>query len=439
MSTQERPPVRFEHAVAALPDLPDLRLIREALVDASRVEQAQAWSGGARLATLDKRVVDLGEVESRVREMAERVRERTERVLGEAARALRALERRDEAAACRHLVAAGEVEESHHRLVEAERYYEKAAELGKRPRDRSGEALALRRLGRVARSRGNLERALHMYRTSWEIASAEDDAEATAIGALGVGHVLSDQGRWAEARDWYRTGMESAAAASRELIHLCNALSVVERRLGDLEASRGWLERGEASAAEVDDAGAVAYLRHGRGMFHLAAGELEQAEAVFRDALAHPLDAAGRVVASVNLAETLRLNGRVDDAEETAREAEALAISMGDLVHLPHVYLELGQVAAARGDAEGFVFFEQALDMLTARGSPPLEVAAVQRSYGLFEARFGRHELAAARLREARDLYTGIGSSAEAELVERQIAELADADLTINMTNDVEL
>lgn len=419
VSTSETPHIRLESAIAALPEVDDLRALREALVEASRA------AGPARLATVDRRLTDLRVVEQRIPELAERVRERTARVMEHVIAALRAVQGRDEAEAARELVAAGEVEESHDRLDEAERYYERALELGRRPRDRGGEVLALRRLARVARTRGDLDRAMTSYRRSMEVAEDSRDVTGVVVGSLGAGHVLSDQGRWAEAREWYLRGMERVAdRRSPEFVHLCTGLSVAERRLGDLEASEAWLERGEAETGAVADESAAAYLDHARAKLHLARGEAAEAEAVFDAALQRQLDPAARVAVLINLAEARLEGDRLRESAETARRAEAEAIAHGGLSYLPHVYLVLGEIAGRRNDPDGFLFFEQALGIVGERALPKAERAAVERGYGRFEAALGNGDSALARLRIAAGIYRSLGSAAEAEEVEREIGRI---------------
>lgn len=400
-------------------------MLREALVEASGADEAHALGSAARLATVDRRAADLSRVEARVPELAERVRDRAARVLSLAVSALRALEAGDEAEAARALVSAGEAEEADDRLAQAEEYYRKALEMGRRPRDRAGEALALRRLGRVARRRGRYEPALALYAHSAEISEHLGDTGGVVVGLLGAGHALADQGRWAEARDHYlRAEGLVEDRATPEFVHLCNALSVVERRMGNLEASAGWLERGEAEVERISDPSAPAYLEHGRARLHLAAGDHAAAEAVFRRALQRPLSSPERVAVLINLAEALLEAGRVAEAETSVRDAERDALARGDLTPLPHVYMVLGNIARLRRDADGFVFFEQALEVIRQRSLPELEHATVQHEYGRFEAELGHDESAAARLRIAADTFRALGSGPDAENAEHEIRRI---------------
>lgn len=351
--------------------------------------------------------------------------------------ALRAVEARDEAAAARRLVDAGEIEESHGRLDEAQRYFEKALELGRRPRDRSGEVLALRRLARVARTGGDLDRAIALYTRSREVAEDSRDGLGVAVGCLGVGNVLVDQGRWAEAREEYLRGVEVVTDREMpEFVHLCTGLSVVERRLGDHAASEGWLERAASEGGVLADETAAAYLDHARARLHLSRGETEEAAAVFERALVRPLAPAARVVVLVNLAEAQLEGGRLSESEATARRAEDEAIAHGALSQLPHAYLVLGDIARRSGDPDGFVFFEQALDLVRERALPESEHAAVQRRYALFDAALGHVESASARLRIAMEIYRSLGSRAETEEVEREIEHITQLSANHNEVHD---
>lgn len=411
--------------MSALPDLEDLRMLREALVEASGADVPHSLGSAARLATVDRRTADLARVEARVPDLAERARERTERVLSSAVAALRALEAGDEAGAARSLIGAGEVEEANERLGQAEEYYRKALEMGRRPRDRGGEALALLRLGRLARRQGRYETALALYTRGAEVAEQLRDPRGVIVGLLGAGHALADQGRWSEARERYLRAVELVEdRATSEFVHLCNAMSVVERRMGDLDASAEWLARGEAQLGGISDSSVAAYLEHGRARLHLAAGEPEAAEAVLRRALARPLSSPERVAVLINLSEALLEGDRLAEAEAMIREAERDALARGDLTPLPHVYTVLGRIARIRRDADGFVFFEQALEVIRQRALPELDHATVQHEYGRFEAELGHDESAAARLRIAADTFRALGSGPEAESAEEEIRRI---------------
>jgi tetratricopeptide (TPR) repeat protein len=209
-------------------------------------------------------------------------------------------------------------------------------------------------------------------------------------------------------------------------VHLCVGLSVVERRLGDLDAAAEWLARGEESAAGLGD-GLSAYVDHGWGRLHQARGEAAEAERAFRRALARELDPAARVAVMVSLSEPLLRQGRAREAFAVARNAEALAIHSHAVPKLPEVYRALGDAAAGRGDTEAFLFYEQALEVCRGHGLPAVEAAATQHHYGRFEAQRGDSEAAAARLREAYRLYAELGARMEADEVAGELRRMGAA------------
>lgn len=421
-------PLKIDAALKAFPESDDLAHLREALLGASRADGGLAWAPAEDYATLATRLADPSALEQQIEALAERVRRRVETVMRHTVRALSALQQGDPADAARHLVAAGEVEEGDRRLREALHFYERAVELGRKPRDRRAEGLALRRLGRVARALGQYALAERRYAASYEVCLAQHDDAGAVIACQGLGNAHVDQSRWAEARTWYLRGVERCPARppSVEYVHLCVGLSVVERRLGDLDAAEEWLDRAEQAAAGLEE-WVTGYVDHARGRLHLARGELGQAEAAFRRALGRDLYAVPRIAVMVSLTEPLLRLGRVREALAVARDAEALAIHYGAVARLPDVYRALGAAATEAGDTEGFVFYEQALEACRDHGLPDFEVAATQQHYARFEARQGDSPAAVARLREAHRIYTDLGARLEADEVAEELGRMGAA------------
>ncbi len=420
--------LKIDAALKAIPETDDLAHLREALLSASRADGGLAWGSGGDYATIDVRLADPAALESQVQALAERVRRRVEAVMRHTVRALAAMERGDAAEAARHLVAAGEVEEGERRLHEARQIYERALEIGRKPRDRRGEGLALRRLGRVARALGEWELSARRYEESFEVSIAQRDDMGAVVACQGLGNVHVDQSRWSEARAWYLRGVERCPARppTVEYVHLCVGLSVVERRLGDLDAAAEWLARGEEAGAGLGDA-VMGYVDHAWGRLHLARGEAAEAESAFRRALARELDPVVRVAVMVGLSEPLLRQGRGGEAFTVVRDAEALAIHSRAVLKLPDVYRALGAAAAERGESEAFLFYEQALEVCRDHGLPAFEVAATQHHYGRFEARRGDREAAADRLREAQRLYAELGARMEADEVAGELGRMGAA------------
>ncbi len=419
--------LKIDAALKAIPETDDLAHLRDALLSASRADSGLAGGAAEGYPALNTRLADPAALERQVEALAERVRRRVEGVMRHTVRALDALQRGEAAEAARHLVDAGEVEEGERRLDQAREFYERALEIGRRPRDRRGEGLALRRLGRVARALGQWELAARRYQESFDVSVAQRDDVGAVVACQGMGNVHVDQSRWSEARAWYLRGVERCPARppTAEHVHLCVGLSVVQRRLGDLDAAAEWLARGEESAAQLGSL--MAFVDHAWGRLHLARGEAEDAERAFRRALGRELDPVTRVAVMVGLSEPLLRQGRTREALAVARDAEALAIHSRAVVKLPDVYRALAAAASERGNPEAYLFYEKALEVCRDHGLPAFEAAATQHHYGRLEARRGDPEAAAARLGEAYRLYTELGARMEADEVAEALGRMGAA------------
>lgn len=418
-------PFRLEQALDLVPDSDDLLPLRDALIGASRDDAQRAWTASEAYATLDTRLADLDALESLVPELVESAARRLEEVYRSVIDSLRLARAGEGAAAAHSLVRAGELEEAANRLPAAELFYRKALEIGRRPRDRRVEGLALCRLGRVARARGQFRRSLELYRQGYEVAEAQGDHAGMVLACQGLGNVHGDLGGWQDAGQWYQRGIALASdSPSRPLWQLQSNLSVVARRMGELEASTEWLLAAEETVNALGDVAGRVFLRNAEGRLRQSAGDVPGAEASYRAALMEEITPAARATVLVNLIECLLLQERVAEADRVARELEQIVVVHRLTPLLPHSYRALGSVARARRDREGFLFFEQALELCRVFESSPMEWAATQHEYGRFEAEIGEVESAAARLREAERIMHEIGAAPELEQIRYDLAAL---------------
>lgn len=415
--------LRIGNALDLLPDLAEMQPLREALVVGSVEDPSRRWAGSEAYRTVEARLADLDALEARLPDLVRRHAERVERVWAAVLRAERAVEANRLADAARALVEAGEVEESAGRLEPAQAFYQRARELGRRPRDRSAEGLALRRLGRIAKARGDLRAGIEHYLHGFEVAEAEGDTNGAIVACQGLGNCYVDEGNWAEAERWYRLGLERIGdLRSVERWQLESNLSIVARRSGRLDEAVDWLTRARETAAVAGPPASQVYLSNAEGMLLVAMGRLPEAETAYRTALAAAAAPDAEATVLINLGECLLLQGRLSDSVETVRRLERLAIANGLDSYLVHVYLGLGAAAREAGDPDAVVFYEQALDL--SRRSPRSERALVLREYARHDARQGAVEAAAARLREAAALYEAGGSVLEREAVEQELNNL---------------
>jgi len=417
--------LRIEQALDLVPELDELLPLRATLIGAAREDEERAWAASSAYGTLGQRLVDADALEAEIPALAERIREHTEALYRQVARALRAVDARDYTAAAEAMIAAGELEEGERRLAAAERYYRKALELGRKPRERRAEGLALRRLGRVARLSGELGEAARLYRAGLEVAEAERDGEGEVVACQGLGNIAVDQGLWQEAHAWYTRGLTRLSPKLPERLRwqLCNNLAVVTLRSGALAESEEWVARALEAVREDDTPGCLA-VQNTLGRLRMAQGRAAEAEVVYRAALAAEPGPFTRSSLLVNLCDALLAQARLADAEAAARQAETVAIRNGGVLPLLDAYRALGAVARARRDAEGFLFFEQALKLCRVDGLPAVELAATQHAYGLAQLDFGQAEEGCARLREALGAYEELGSTPEAEQIRSELARI---------------
>ncbi|MDT8341611.1 MAG: hypothetical protein RQ751_08870, partial [Longimicrobiales bacterium] len=214
---------------------------------------------------------------------------------------------------------------------------------------------------------------------------------------------------WDRAAELYRRALDILDGAGLEAVperwHALVNLHITLRSRGRLAESLPLLEAAEEAARASGDEGARVFLENARGQLCMVRGDPEGAEARFRTALeslSGPGAAGARITVRLNLAEALLARDRLLDAAETIREAEMEAIAARVLPRLPEVYRLLGRVAAARGDADAFVLFERALELVRDHHLPTVEEARTLQAYA--EAEAARGEAGTAELLRDRAL-----------------------------------
>jgi tetratricopeptide (TPR) repeat protein len=188
------------------------------------------------------------------------------------------------------------------------------------------------------------------------------------------------------------------------------------------DADQIFEELGE-SYVRADNSGRV------RGLAHVLAEDLEQAEAAVRDSFSL-LERAGDKAASSSVAaqlgEVFFLQGRLDDAESWSNLARADA-PKGDTISQVNWRSLAGKVRAARGQIDqGEMLVLEALklvettDALSHRGAVHLDLATVLSSAG-------RPAEAASHIERALELFGAKGNLACMRLAESRLAEVAIA------------
>ena len=194
---------------------------------------------------------------------------------------------------------------------------------------------------------------------------------------------------------------------------------------GELAEAEALLARARERIEATGGDDAMPFYLNNRGLLLTGHGDLDGAESVFRQALERAAEPRWAATVRCNLGDVLLRRGRLFEAEEEARAAEEAAIVHGLIDDLVDVYLLLGGIARARAAEEGFVFYEQALNVCHERGLPRKQEAAVLHGYGLLHAACGRPAEARAYLDAAREIFASIGLAPELATLDRDLSLLA--------------
>lgn len=429
MSRPSPPHLLVERALALVPDAEEFLPLSDAVIGASRVDRDKQWARSGAYATLGKRVVDPARLAEMVPQIVAVSQQRLQDLFTHVVDAVRRQQEGDPAAAALALVRAGEVEEGAGRVDKAERIYQLALEISRDLRDKAPHVLTLRRLGRVARAAGRLEQAWSWYEQSYHLAVDAMDPAGQAIACQGMGNLCDDRGERERARGWYERGLAIAQGLGDPALEwpFYTNLSVIAIKHGELADAEAMLARAREriEATGADDA--MPFYLNNRGLLLTEHGDLPAAEAVFRDALARRPEPRWEVTVRCNLGDVLLRQGRLFEAQDEARRAEERAIVHRLIADLVEVYGLLGGIARARADEEGFVFYEQALNVCHERGLPKKDEAAVLHGYGLLHGACGRPAEARAYLDAARETYEALGFLPELARVDEDIAAMEPA------------
>jgi tetratricopeptide (TPR) repeat protein len=381
-----------------------LRVIGSAIPDPAR-----AWDSSSAYATVDKRIIGPERVQRALQEAEDALREHMT-VLHEGLRPVfRAFFAGSTEDAARHLIALGERQEAAGRVRGARECYRSALSLSLPLPDKAPQTLALRRIARVALSLGALEEATAHYDRAAELADDSDDLEGSITARTGLGNVLMYQGRWAEAEARY-AGALALIPPGREAEHelargqLFNNLGNTAIRQGRFDDADAWLTRARDLWNRVDSPLDLAVCYLNIGQLRQSQERFEDAHEVYAGALKLPVPPGLSSLIACDLTELCLRDRRIAEAERWGRAAEEHAIAAGSPYNIGRVYHILGTVAAARGDDDGFTFFEKALEIAREKGYHFLE-ADTLLDYAELRRRTGGFEEAEAYLERSLELF----------------------------------
>ena len=401
----------LDRLLGALPEYPELGVLRDALLAASQPDPAHTWSSAGRYVTFDKRVIAPAALADALQGSRAAAHARLDRLYDAVDALVQALTAGDSADAAQHLLSLGELAEAEGAWPEAGASAERAASLAAEHRDTRTLSRALRRLARIRLGQGELTEAQRLYRQSAEQAAAVGDHEAEITALIGAGNAFALQGCWGPARVHYESALARTAEGGppRQRAQVLINLAMIaheERRYAEAADRLAEAESLQRNWSDADRAGWC----NVAGQVQLSRGALESARARFEEALHYAATAFDRAMVLDNLSEEALRRGALGEAEAWARRAEQQALAGGTPRALAEVYLRLGRIARLRGDGNGVTFFEKALELSRMQSFRSLE-ATVCCEYGAFRAALGESEEARSYLERGRMLFDEIGAA----------------------------
>jgi tetratricopeptide (TPR) repeat protein len=430
VSVPSQAPLRVEQALRLLPDVEDLAPLRGFVVSMSSTRAPHGWAGSEPNRTIGKRTLDTAALRARVPQLVNHVAGRVAVLYDAAMDALASEQSGDLSQAVRALVRAGEYEERGVRYGQAHAWYRQALGIAEQLRDRQPEMEALWHLGRLEATRGYLDEGARAFQRSLALAEAEADSEHAAGACQGLGEVLFAQSQWVGAEAWFSRGLQFAKSDRALAGGLSLGLGQTALRRGQPDVAADRLRRALESFEAIGDNAGVVRALLARGLMEAGQGRTVDALTTCREALTRLPVPGGDDIAVLELTVRLRLAelylelGRLMEADDEARRAEDLAVTQQQRGSLARVYVIMGRLRGRQSDENGFVFFEQAIELCRS-GEPARRLEAeVYREYARFRTTMGDRHEARAYLERARELLEPFGDDVARERVDQELRQL---------------
>ncbi|MBA2245324.1 MAG: tetratricopeptide repeat protein [Gemmatimonadetes bacterium] len=422
----------IEELYRVIPDVEEFETLRLAIIGAAVPDPAKAWARSSASATIDKRVVPGDRLEQVVDEAEAALHAYISAVFSTFRPLFRTFHEGKDIEVAYHLIELGERQEAHGRYRKARRCFDAALGVALPLTEKGPQILALRRVGRIARTLGDLQEALEYYRRSAELACDARDLKGEIIARTGYANVLATQGRWGEAERCYREVLAKveergeADSLRLEQAQLYNNLGMTATRQHHLSEAEEWLQRALRRWAVLDSPVDVAVCYYNQGLLREQQERLDEAQAVYEQALALDIPLSVRAGIAVQLADLHVKQGQLRAAETRGREAEQHAITAQSPYYLAEMYRGLGNIARAKGDHDGFTFFEKALEIAREKDYRLLE-AKTLTEYSLLRSEMREWEEAISYLERAREIFSELGAVYEQARAARCLEELLHA------------
>lgn len=432
--TVNRSEAIVEEIASLLPDIAELEVLRLRLVSLAVPDPGRTWDSSSAFATSDKRVLRAEQVDSALDDAEAALHQYVSATYAALRPVLQAFwgERKEEVA--RLLVEMGEQQEEEGRWTKARRCYQVALSVALPLGDKTPQILALRRIGRVAQAIGELGEGFAYYDRSAELARDSDDVLSEVIARTGMGNIRMWQGRLLDAYGYYSRALALADghADLPEMrlarAQLFNNLASVATRLEHHDEAEAWFDRALAEWEQVSSSSDLAICYSNLAHLREAQGRREEARDLYVKALHLPVSSGLHAGLATDLAEWHAQEGRTTQAEEWSRTAEEHAIAARSPYILGRMYQGRGNVARARGDDDGFIFYEKALEIAREKKYAILEAETLV-DYAQLRVNTGGAEEAQAYLERALEVFRESGSVREQARAEQLLTQLASPPL----------
>jgi tetratricopeptide (TPR) repeat protein len=422
-----RPEATIEEILGLLPDLDELEVLRLRLLAGAVRDPGKEWDSSSAYTTIDKHLVSPESAEKALDEAEQALHEYVTQLHQGLRPLLRAFFADDRDQASRQLVSLGETLEGGGRLLGARKCYRAALSVSLALVDKRAQILALRRIARVALSVGDFQEAVAYYERSADLSRDSGDVHGEVVGRTGLGNVRMWQGRWSEAEACYHEALALTERVENGLLlergQIYNNLGNLTTRYERLEQSEGWFESAFRVWDSLNSPVDLAICHHNHAHLREAQERWDEARRGYEAALKLPIPKALRATIATDLAEWWLHEGHLTQAEEWGRLAEEQAIASGSPYTIGYMYQGRGKISGARGDADGFTFFEKALEIARDKGYPFLEAETLM-DYAALRAQNDGAEEALAYLERASELFRELGASGELARAQREIDEL---------------
>ncbi|HEX5137829.1 MAG TPA: hypothetical protein VFY93_12705 [Planctomycetota bacterium] len=408
----------MEQALRLVPALESLAPLRAFMVSVSRPDQ-QGWSSSAAYMTMGKRGVEPSALRSRLDVLLEQVSRQLAEQYEAAISVIDQCQRGRMSQAVAVLLEAGARERRAGRLSAAQAWYSVALSIAEGLPDRRPEIATLLSLGALDRHDGAFPGAARKYQRCLALAEAEGDDSGALDAVTGLGEIAAVLGNTAGARAWCTRGLRQAQAGDHRVMmgRMFRQFAILALREGDLREARIALLRARSCFHLDEDAADLARVLQTHGALHEAMPDRNAAAADYREALMWTLldQSTPDLELSIRLS-LARLHIRAEhflDAEGEMRRAEERAIEEGIPFWLVRIYVQMGVARGKAHDPDGFVFFEQALELCRSLERTSLLEAEAYRAYGEFHEALGDAETAAACFERAARILEPLGATLE--------------------------